>query len=330
MKKLLVLIVFLCGQTLTAQTYLINFTGTGESTTVNSVKVENLTTGISAYLNGNDILRLTLVTGVNEVKNNQFSALKIFPNPTTDYSTIEVFPPDAGDATVSVNDMSGKQVAQITCHLENTRQIYKLSGLISGFYLVNVSGNDYHFSGKLLSTGNGNGTIRIEKAEDIVQATAEKQVNTESKGNQATVDMAYRTGDRLKYTGTSGIYSTVKTDIPTGDKTINFNFIACTDGDNINYPVVEIGTQIWMAENLKTTKYSNGDLIGTTTPATLDITGESTPKYQWAYNGNESIVTTYGRLYTWFAVTDSRNVCPVGWHVPTDPEWTVLTDYLGG
>jgi uncharacterized protein (TIGR02145 family) len=83
-----------------------------------------------------------------------------------------------------------------------------------------------------------------------------------------------------------------------------------------------------MAENMKTTKYLNGDLIGTTTPATLDISGESSPKYQWAYAGDESNVATYGRLYTWFAVTDSRSVCPTGWHVPTDAEWTTLTDYL--
>jgi uncharacterized protein (TIGR02145 family) len=83
-----------------------------------------------------------------------------------------------------------------------------------------------------------------------------------------------------------------------------------------------------MAENLKTTKYQTGVLIGTTTPATLDISGESAPTYQWAYAGNEGNVATYGRLYTWYAVTDSRNVCPTGWHVPTDAEWTTLENYL--
>jgi len=102
------------------------------------------------------------------------------------------------------------------------------------------------------------------------------------------------------------------------------------DIDGNVYTSVTIGTQVWMVENLKTTRYRNGDLIGTTTPATLDISLESTPKYQWAYDGNESNVATYGRLYTWYAVTDSRNVCPTSWHVPTDAEWTTLTTYLGG
>jgi uncharacterized protein (TIGR02145 family) len=100
--------------------------------------------------------------------------------------------------------------------------------------------------------------------------------------------------------------------------------------DNERYKTIKIGTQVWMAENLKTTKYRNGDIIGTTSSATLNISGESTPKYQWAYDGKENKVAIYGRLYTWYAITDSRNVCPTGWHVPSDAEWTTLTTYLGG
>ena len=100
------------------------------------------------------------------------------------------------------------------------------------------------------------------------------------------------------------------------------------DIDGNGYETVTIGTQVWMAENLKTTKYGNGDSIGTTTPATLNITAEKTPKYQWSYGGEESNVATYGRLYTWYAATDSRNVCPTDWHVPTDAEWSTSTDYL--
>lgn len=103
-----------------------------------------------------------------------------------------------------------------------------------------------------------------------------------------------------------------------------------SDVDGNEYNTITIGTQTWMAENLKTTKYRNSDLLGTTTPATLNITGESTPKYQWACDGNESNVATYGRLYTWYAVTDTRNVCPTGWHVPNDSEWASLATFLGG
>jgi uncharacterized protein (TIGR02145 family) len=103
-----------------------------------------------------------------------------------------------------------------------------------------------------------------------------------------------------------------------------------TDIEGNTYYTVTIGSQIWMAENLKTTKYLNGDLIGTTSPSTLDITNESTPKYQWAYADDENNVATYGRLYTWYAVADTRNVCPIGWHVSTQNDIATLREFLGG
>jgi len=101
------------------------------------------------------------------------------------------------------------------------------------------------------------------------------------------------------------------------------------DVDGNSYKTIKIGNQIWMAENLKTTHYANGDAIPDGTGAG-DISGETDPKYWFAYVDDLNNVTTYGRLYTWYTVIDSRNVCPDGWHVPTDTEWTTLTDYLGG
>lgn len=110
-------------------------------------------------------------------------------------------------------------------------------------------------------------------------------------------------------------------------KTAEANII---DIDGNVYNTVTIGSQVWIKENLKTTKYRNGDIIGTTTPATLELLSQDNPKYQWAYAGNESTVSTYGRLYTWFAATDSRKVCPTGWHLPSDSEWNTLITFLGG
>jgi uncharacterized protein (TIGR02145 family) len=100
------------------------------------------------------------------------------------------------------------------------------------------------------------------------------------------------------------------------------------DIDGNIYTTTKIGTHIWMAENLKTTRFSNGDSIKTTSLPTTDIEIEFMPQYQWAYNGDEKNVAMYGRLYTWFVAADTRNVCPDGWHVPTDAEWSNLTDYL--
>lgn len=96
-----------------------------------------------------------------------------------------------------------------------------------------------------------------------------------------------------------------------------------SDADGNVYNTVLIGTQLWMKENLKTTKYANGDLIGTTSTPSLDVSSLTEPKYQWQHSNID-----YGRLYTYYAIADNRHICPVGWHIPTDAEWYTLTDYL--
>jgi uncharacterized protein (TIGR02145 family) len=111
-----------------------------------------------------------------------------------------------------------------------------------------------------------------------------------------------------------------------------------TDIDGNTYLTIKIGTQLWMAENLKTTKYNDGTAIP-------NITDNAT----WAalttgaysdYSNTPANSTTYGRLYNWCAVDNNvdtrvvsnggKNVCPTSWHVPTDTEWTTLTTFLGG
>jgi len=107
-----------------------------------------------------------------------------------------------------------------------------------------------------------------------------------------------------------------------------FSTSALTDIDGNAYQTVTIGTQVWMADNLKVTHYRNGDAI----PNVIDggeWYGLSTGAY-CEYNNDANNVVTYGRLYNWFAVTDSRNIAPTGWHMPTEAEWQTLVDYLGG
>lgn len=101
-----------------------------------------------------------------------------------------------------------------------------------------------------------------------------------------------------------------------------------TDIDGNVYSTIILGNQTWMMENLRTTRYRNGDLIGTTNPATKDISAQTAPKYQWAFDGVESNALKYGRLYTWYAATDSRNIAPAGWHLPSDAEFQALGVYL--
>jgi uncharacterized protein (TIGR02145 family) len=102
--------------------------------------------------------------------------------------------------------------------------------------------------------------------------------------------------------------------------------------DGNSYKTIYIGTQQWMGENLKTSRYSDGTII----PNITDNTQWSNlTTGAWAYYGNNVVNNViYGKLYNWYALSPTtngnKNVCPTGWHVPTDAEWTVLSDYLGG
>lgn len=101
-----------------------------------------------------------------------------------------------------------------------------------------------------------------------------------------------------------------------------------TDIDGNTYNTIVIGNQEWMAENLRTTTYANGDPIPNVTDTTQ---WQGLTTGAWAhYNNDNQYENPYGKLYNFYTVDDPRNVCPTGWHVPTDAEWTVLTDYLGG
>ena len=101
-----------------------------------------------------------------------------------------------------------------------------------------------------------------------------------------------------------------------------------TDIDGNVYQTVAIGTQVWMAENLKVTHYPNGDDIPNVTD---NATWEALNTGAYCeYNNDTNNVATYGRLYSGYAVGDSRNIAPTGWHIPSDAEWQTLVDYLGG
>ncbi len=99
------------------------------------------------------------------------------------------------------------------------------------------------------------------------------------------------------------------------------------DIDNNVYKTVTIGTQTWMVENLKTTRYRDGTPIPNVTNGS-DWNNTYTPAYCW-YDNNISNKGTYGALYNWYAVNTGK-LAPTGWHVPSDTEWQTLIDYLGG
>lgn len=108
----------------------------------------------------------------------------------------------------------------------------------------------------------------------------------------------------------------------------NTNTNTVTDIDGNIYRTVKIGTQVWMAENLKVKHYQNGDLIEN---VTSDSDWIKLSTGAWCIYSNDTIYgKMYGNLYNWYAVNDARKLAPKGWHIATDEEWTTLTNYLGG
>jgi uncharacterized protein (TIGR02145 family) len=104
-----------------------------------------------------------------------------------------------------------------------------------------------------------------------------------------------------------------------------------TDGDGNTYTSVNIGSQTWLGENLKTTTYNDGSAITNITDSAV-WASQTSPAYCW-YNNSISNKATYGALYNWFVVNSTsngnKNVCPVGWHVPAISEWSTLVSDLG-
>jgi uncharacterized protein (TIGR02145 family) len=100
------------------------------------------------------------------------------------------------------------------------------------------------------------------------------------------------------------------------------------DGDGNIYGIVKIGTQDWMTKNLKTTKYNDGVSITNVTDGDT-WSALTTGAYCWYNNDKTSYENPYGAFYNWFAVNTGK-LCPSGWHVPSENDWTILATYLGG
>lgn len=325
MKKLILFFaIFFVIVTIFSQNYTITFAAAGAASTVEIVKIENITQNTSLTMNGNDTLHLVDVIGIEDYNNNNDYSLSVFPNPTQNDCFIEFVTPKSNDVTIQIYDLSGKQIASSQNVLEEGKHKFELSGLKNGIYFVVVQSDKVQYSKQIISTSNSNEIPKITYLNSEI-GSGEKPF----KNSKAKVQMQFSPADRLLITLTSDInysYSSVISVIPTGNMTITSNYIATTDGDNNNYPTVTIGNQIWMTENLRTKKYRNGDPI--TEVSSASSWGSLTTGAWCSYNNNPTIYTNYGLLYNFYAVSDSRKICPLGWHVPTDAEWDTLKKYL--
>ena len=304
--------------------YTISFTGTGASTTVQSVVVQNLTKGTTVTVPAGNTLNLvsTIVTSVENTTTDKEN-LRIFQNRADGKSTVFFYARQAGSIQLNVFSIDGRKVASINHVLQEGTNSFKLI-LPVGVFVIEVLGNDFKYTSKIVNSLAIACNPTIEWIGTMSQvAIVPQKAKSETTG---ITQMVYAIGDQLLYKGVSGNYSTIVTDVPIATKTTNFNFVACQDGDGNNYTIVSVGNQTWMAENLKTTKYRNGNLI---TNLFVAADWAAATSGAWLnYKNDVANGTKYGKLYNWYAVNDSRKIAPTGWHVATDAEWTTLENYV--
>ncbi|MBW6492910.1 MAG: T9SS type A sorting domain-containing protein [Lentimicrobium sp.] len=324
MKKILFLtFLFVISETLLAQNYLISFTASGQSPTIDSIQVSNLTQRISIMLNGSDTLHLMGTVGLFEeaIKEDK---LKIYPNPMNQSARIEFENPGSGLTNLLVIDNTGKIVLKHAETLEKGYQIFTISGLRNGHYSIQICNDEVIYSAQIVSTGDKNSKPYLKYEGNY----SVNEPGNQMKSLRNLIQMPYSEGDILLLKGFSSNYSRIITIVPTESQQVEVEFVECLDIDYNSYPVVTIGNQTWMAENLKVTHYRNGDEIPNVTENS-EWNDLRSCAYCW-YDNDINWKDDYGALYNWYAANDSRGLCPAGWHTPTDAEWTILANYLGG
>jgi uncharacterized protein (TIGR02145 family) len=222
----------------------------------------------------------------------------------------------------SSNDDSNGGVIQNTFKVKTSsvtnvgHQSAKVFGTFGSSFLTTVSAYGICYSTSANPSISGPHTI--ESNYDIEKGTFSSDLSLSQ--NTTYYVKAYATtsggtfyGDELTFTSLNQLYT-------------NGGGVIDTDGNS--YSSIVINGKQWMKENLNVSKYRNGDVI----PQVTDIAQwDALTTGAWCYYADDTANgTTYGKLYNWYAVNDPRGLAPIGWHIPTDTEWSSLITFLGG
>lgn len=319
-KQLLLLAAVFVSCTLLAQDYKVTFSANGLATETDSVEIENVTQGKSITVYGQDTLHLLGIVSSAESMESS-TDVKLYPNPATGHSHLEFFSPEGGTAKLMISDVSGKHL--LTRHLETqpgTNRI-RISGLKRGTYLLALHQQGMQHTRKLTVTSGHGGILQTE-----ISSTGTTGVSTKSVKADGLVEWQYDDEDILIFTGYGNGHSRIHVYYISLDTDVVFNLISCEDPDGHKYTVTTIGGVTWMAENLRTTKLNNNVPISQLTDSSL-WNNSTEPARCYIDNDSATNAKDFGSLYNYYAV-GSGNLCPTGWHVPTETEFQELLIYL--
>jgi Fibrobacter succinogenes major domain (Fib_succ_major). len=214
--------------------------------------------------------------------------------------------------------------------------------VISTGAITNVTQSSANGSGKLISNGSSAVTERGICWSNLPNPTIKGNYSIDSLGTTSFVCpiMLYSPSTtyyvRAYATNSSGtgygenIQLTTPADSTMPNPLLNpaLTYGSMTDIDGNVYKTITIGTQTWMAENLRVTKYRNGDIISNETDNTKWASLKTGSQCTFNNGSEKNSIAKFGRLYNFYAVADARNIAPQGWHVASDAEWATLTNYI--
>lgn len=315
---------------LAAQTITLTFEGTvnGAPTALDSILVRNLTQGGDTTIYLPDNILVLGGVGVGAPWGMGDGMLRALSNPFAG-STEVVVDATGGDLLVLLHDALGRELVHHSVTGAAGACRFLLSCGEPGVHLLTV-----------VQDG-ARRTLRLVCTEAHGGAGLTTSVRTERGITKRGRSLfSWTAGDELRYIGyaTSGtiVHSAAIQEAPSTSATRTFIMTAgrvCPDSPTVTdveghvYTAVQVGSQCWMAQNLRAGAYSNGDAI-------LNVQ-EAGPwmglnSGAWSHYGNDpAYQENYGKLYNWYAAVDPRNVCPAGWHVPADADWQIMETALG-
>lgn len=274
--------------------------------------------------NGNSTVRITPSDKLllsNALREHYRQGLSVYPNPVVDQGSVRFHIENSGEVKILLHSITGQQVANIYTQLAAGEYECKITNLPSGVFVVSVNAPNQRQSAKFISQSFSKGSPSMFIVNSLDESDFKMADQT------ALKSIYFNPSDRLEITAYSGRIKTTQMIEPVFSSTILIDLTQCIDGDGNSYPTVQIDDQLWMAENLKTTSYSNGDPIVYVADNGL-WRNLNSPAFCWFGNDPEIYKDIYGALYNGYAVDDSRNLCPAGWHVPTVEDWQSLQNYM--
>ncbi len=220
-KKITFLLLMIFASTnIYSQNYTISFDASGAATTLDSVRIINLTHPDTAMWHDGDIFQLQLNNAINDIETNKENLL-IFPNPMQGKAEIMFNVKQTGIASIKIYEITGKEIIHLDENLSQGNHQFQLSGLKQGAYFINIRGNGYFYSSKLISYNSFSNDINL-KYNGVIQETNTNKYKT----SNSSINFSFVSGDMLQFTGYSANLTDVFTYSPTSDITITFSFIA--------------------------------------------------------------------------------------------------------